>query len=73
MTRRIKIELIESYRYDQEICKTDFCKRIGVDIRTYNKLLEDPACRLKDKTIFRIAKGIDKKPIEIVALGDGTL
>lgn len=67
MTRRIKIELIESYRYNKEICKTDFCKRIGVDIRTYNKLLEDPACRLKDETIFRFAQGIDMKPSDIVA------
>ena len=67
MTRRIKIELIESYRYDQEISKTDFCKRIGVDIRTYNKVLEDPECNVTDATIFRIARGIDIKASDIVA------
>ena len=66
MTRRIKIELIEIYRYDKEISKTDFCKRIGVDIRTYNKLLENPACNVTDATIFRFAQGIDMKASEIV-------
>lgn len=66
MTRRINIELIEAYRYDQEIAKTDFCRQLGVDIRTYNKILEDPTCRLKDGTIFRIAKAIDKSPVELI-------
>ena len=67
MTRRIKIELVEEYRYDRELGKTDFCKQIRVDIRTYNKLLENPSCKVNDETIFRLAKGIDKKPTEIVA------
>lgn len=66
MNRRIKIELIEAYRYDRELGKTDFCKQVRVDIRTYNKLLEDPTCKVNDETIYRIARGIDKKPSEIV-------
>jgi len=67
MTRRIKIELIEQYRYERELGKTDFCKQIRVDIRTYNKLLEDPACNVTDATIFRFARGIDMKASDIVA------
>ena len=67
MTRRIKIELVEEYRYDRELGKTDFCKQIRVDIRTYNKLLENPACKVNDETIFRLAKAIDMKPSQIVA------
>jgi hypothetical protein len=53
---------------DLRIPKKRSCQETRIRIKTYNAILEDPSKRVKDATIFKLAKALDFEPGEIVIL-----
>ena len=65
--RQLDIAKIERKRLDLGIAKKRFCRENGICIKTYNRLLENPAKKVNDATIFKLAKALDIPPSELVS------
>ena len=67
MERKIDMGIIESTRLDKGFDKTYFCRSAGIGVHTYNRILTDPRARIKDSTIFRIARALGVKPSDLIS------
>lgn len=61
--KRSFIEIIKKYMKEENIIKTDFCKKLGITRAMLNRILDENNSSLTINTIVKISEIIGVKPI----------